>query len=197
MSTSSRRISLIVSGILATAVIAPAAPALAADAGIVGAVTAAQGTEEEAPKTHEEKLQEATELLTKITSQGGAVAYIQHEGEKALNESKLEEDELASFLQSTPDKEHAAKELQTAIEFSRKDATTVKERITDMLDTLTEQYSDAQTSKEEAFIQAAQKVQSAVNNLKLSAEWLAIMQKVATHFNVPTDGVKDAFTPNA
>lgn len=196
MSTSSRRISLIVSGILATAVIAPAAPALAADAGLAGAVAEAQGTEE-APKTHEEKLQEATELLTKITSQGGAVAYIQHEGEKALNESKLEEDELASFLQSTPDKEHAAKELQTAIEFSRKDATTVKERITDMLDTLTEQYSDAQTSKEEAFIQAAQKVQSAVNNLKLSAEWLAIMQKVATHFNVPTDGVKDAFTPNA
>lgn len=196
MSTSSRRISLIVSGILATTVIAPAAPALAADAGLVGAVAEAQGTEE-APKTHEEKLQEATELLTKITSQGGAVAYIQHEGEKALNESKLEEDELASFLQSTPDKEHAAKELQTAIEFARKDATTVKERITDMLSTLTEQYSDAQTSKEEAFIQAAQKVQSAVSDLKLSAEWLAIMQKVATHFNVPTDGVKDAFTPNA
>lgn len=195
MSMSSRRISLIVSGVLATAVIAPAAPALAADAGLVNAVTAAQDTEE-APKTHEEQLREATDLLTKITSQGGAVAYIQHEGEKALNESKLEEDELASFLQSTPDKEHAAKELQTAIEFSRKDATTVKERITDMLDTLTEQYSDAQTSKEEAFIQAAQKVQSAVNNLKLSAEWLAIMQKVATHFNVPTDGVKDAFTPN-
>lgn len=196
MSTSSRRISLIVSGILATAVIAPAAPALAADAGLAGAVAEAQGTEE-APKTHEEKLQEATKLLTKITSQGGAVAYIQHEGEKALNESKLEEDELGSFLQSTPDKEHAAKELQTAIEFARKDATTVKERITDMLSTLTEQYSDAQTSKEEAFIQAAQKVQSAVSDLKLSAEWLAIMQKVATHFNVPTDGVKDAFTPNA
>ncbi|MBH5296283.1 hypothetical protein QP992_10040 [Corynebacterium ulcerans] len=196
MSTSSRRISLIVSGILATAVIAPAAPALAADAGLVNAVTAAQDTEE-APKTHEEKLQEATELLTKITSQGGAVAYIQHEGEKALNESTLEEDELASFLQSTPDKEHAAKELQTAIEFARKDATTAKEHITDMLSTLTEQYSDAQTSKEEAFIQAAQKVQSAISNLKLSAEWLAIMQKVATHFNVPTDGIKDAFTPNA
>ncbi|AEG84888.1 hypothetical protein [Corynebacterium ulcerans] len=196
MSTSSRRISLIVSGILATAIIAPAAPALAADAGLVNAVTAAQDAEE-APKTHEEKLQEATELLTKITSQGGAVAYIQHEGEKALNESTLEEDELASFLQSTPDKEHAAKELQTAIEFARKDATTLKERITDMLDTLTEQYSDAQTSKEEAFIQAAQKVQSAISNLKLSAEWLAIMQKVATHFNVPTDGIKDAFTPNA
>ncbi|WP_232240271.1 hypothetical protein [Corynebacterium ulcerans] len=193
---SSRRISLIVSGILATAIIAPAAPALAADAGLVNAVTAAQDAEE-APKTHEEKLQEATELLTKITSQGGAVAYIQHEGEKALNESTLEEDELASFLQSTPDKEHAAKELQTAIEFARKDATTLKERITDMLDTLTEQYSDAQTSKEEAFIQAAQKVQSAISNLKLSAEWLAIMQKVATHFNVPTDGIKDAFTPNA
>lgn len=196
MSTSSRRISLIISGILATALIAPATPALAADVGLVGAVTAAQDTEE-APKTHEEKLQEATDLLTKITSQGGAVAYIQHEGEKALNESTLEEDELASFLQSTPNKEHAAKELQTAIEFSRNDATTVKERITDMLSALTEQYSDAQTSKEEAFIQAAQKVQSAVNNLKLSAEWLAIMQKVATHFNVPTDGVKDAFTPNA
>lgn len=196
MSTSSRRISLIVSGILATAVIAPAAPALAADAGLVNAVTAAQDIEE-APKTHEEKLQEATELLTKITSQGGAVAYIQHEGEKALNESTLEEDELASFLQSTPDKEHAAKELQTAIEFARKDATTAKEHITDMLSTLTEQYSDAQTSKEEAFIQAAQKVQSAISNLKLSAEWLAIMQKVATHFNVPTDGIKDAFTPNA
>ncbi|MBH5298927.1 hypothetical protein I8F74_09795 [Corynebacterium ulcerans] len=196
MSMSSRRISLIVSGILATAIIAPAAPALAADAGLVNAVTAAQDAEE-APKTHEEKLQEATELLTKITSQGGAVAYIQHEGEKALNESTLEEDELASFLQSTPDKEHAAKELQTAIEFARKDATTLKERITDMLDTLTEQYSDAQTSKEEAFIQAAQKVQSAISNLKLSAEWLAIMQKVATHFNVPTDGIKDAFTPNA
>lgn len=196
MSTSSRRISLIVSGILATALIAPATPALAADAGLVGAVATTQDTEE-APKPHEEKLQEATDLLTKITSQGGAVAYIQHEGEKALNESKLEEDELASFLQSTPDKEHAAKELQTAIEFARKDATTVKERITDMLSTLTEQYSDAQTSKEEAFIQAAQKVQSAVSNLKLSAEWLAIMQKVATHFNVPTDGVKDAFTPNA
>ncbi|BAM28373.1 hypothetical protein [Corynebacterium ulcerans] len=196
MSTPSRRISLIVSGILATAVIAPAAPALAADAGLVNAVTAAQDTEE-APKTHEEKLQEATELLTKITSQGGAVAYIQHEGEKALNESTLEEDELASFLQSTPDKEHAAKELQTAIEFARKDATTAKEHITDMLSTLTEQYSDAQTSKEEAFIQAAQKVQSAISNLKLSAEWLAIMQKVATHFNVPTDGIKDAFTPNA
>ncbi|AEG82558.1 putative secreted protein [Corynebacterium ulcerans 809] len=196
MSTSSRRISLIVSGILATAIIAPAAPALAADAGLVNAVTAAQDAEE-APKTHEEKLQEATELLTKITSQGGAVAYIQHEGEKALNESTLEEDELASFLQSTPDKEHAAKELQTAIEFARKDATTAKEHITDMLSTLTEQYSDAQTSKEEAFIQAAQKVQSAISNLKLSAEWLAIMQKVATHFNVPTDGIKDAFTPNA
>lgn len=196
MSTPSRRISLIVSGILATAVIAPAAPALAADAGLVNAVTAAQDTEE-APKTHEEKLQEATELPTKITSQGGAVAYIQHEGEKALNESTLEEDELASFLQSTPDKEHAAKELQTAIEFARKDATTAKEHITDMLSTLTEQYSDAQTSKEEAFIQAAQKVQSAISNLKLSAEWLAIMQKVATHFNVPTDGIKDAFTPNA
>lgn len=196
MSTPSRRISLIVSGILATAVIAPAAPALAADAGLVNAVTAAQDTEE-APKTHEEKLQEATELLTKITSQGGAVAYIQHEGEKALNESTLEEDELASFLQSTPDKEHAAKELQTAIEFARKDTTTAKEHITDMLSTLTEQYSDAQTSKEEAFIQAAQKVQSAISNLKLSAEWLAIMQKVATHFNVPTDGIKDAFTPNA
>ncbi|BDV26863.1 hypothetical protein VH13_10095 [Corynebacterium ulcerans] len=196
MSTSSRRISLIVSGILATALIAPATPALAADAGLVGAVATTQDTEE-APKPHEEKLQEATDLLTKITSQGGAVAYIQHEGEKALNESKLEEDELASFLQSTPDKEHAAKELQTAIEFARKDATTVKERITDMLSTLTEQYSDAQTSKEEAFIQAAQKVQSAVSDLKLSAEWLAIMQKVATHFNVPTDGVKDAFTPNA
>lgn len=196
MSTSSRRISLIVSGILATAIIAPAAPALAADAGLVNAVTAAQDAEE-APKTHEGKLQEATELLTKITSQGGAVAYIQHEGEKALNESTLEEDELASFLQSTPDKEHAAKELQTAIEFARKDATTLKERITDMLDTLTEQYSDAQISKEEAFIQAAQKVQSAISNLKLSAEWLAIMQKVATHFNVPTDGIKDAFTPNA
>lgn len=196
MSTSSRRISLIVSGILATAVIAPAAPALAADAGLVNAVTAAQDTEE-APKTHEEKLQEATELLTKITSQGGAVAYIQHEGEKALNESTLEEDELASFLQSTPDKEHAAKELQTAIEFARKDATTAKEHITDMLSTLTEQYSDAQTSKEEAFIQDAQKVQSAISNLKLSAEWLAIMQKVATHFNVPTDGIKDAFAPNA
>lgn len=196
MSTPSRRISLIVSGILATAVIAPAAPALAADAGLVNAVTAAQDTEE-APKTHEEKLQEATELLTKITSQGGAVAYIQHEGEKALNESTLEEDELASFLQSTPDKEHAAKELQTAIEFARKDATTAKEHITDMLSTLTEQYSDVQTSKEEAFIQAAQKVQSAISNLKLSAEWLAIMQKVATHFNVPTDGIKDAFTPNA
>ncbi|PLV98504.1 hypothetical protein BRL53_10085 [Corynebacterium ulcerans] len=196
MSTSSRRISLIVSGILATAIIAPAAPALAADAGLVNAVTAAQDAEE-APKTHEEKLQEATELLTKITSQGGAVAYIQHEGEKALNESTLEEDELASFLQSTPDKEHAAKELQTAIEFARKDATIAKKHITDMLSTLTEQYSDAQTSKEEAFIQAAQKVQSAISNLKLSAEWLAIMQKVATHFNVPTDGVKDAFTPNA
>ncbi|AKN78039.1 hypothetical protein [Corynebacterium ulcerans] len=196
MSTSSRRISLIVSGILATAIIAPAAPALAADAGLVNAVTAAQDAEE-APKTHEEKLREATELLTKITSQGGAVAYIQHEGEKALNESTLEEDELASFLQSTPDKEHAAKELQTAIEFARKDATTAKEHITDMLSTLTEQYSDAQTSKEEAFIQAAQKVQSAISNLKLSAEWLAIMQKVATHFNVPTDGIKDAFTPNA
>lgn len=196
MSTSSRRISLIVSGILATAIIAPAAPALAADAGLVNAVTAAQDAEE-APKTHEEKLQEATELLTKITSQGGAVAYIQHEGEKALNESTLEEDELASFLQSTPDKEHAAKELQTAIEFARKDATTAKKHITDMLDTLTEQYSDAQTSKEEAFIQAAQKVQSSVGDLKLSAEWLAIMQKVATHYGVPTDGIKDAFTPNA
>lgn len=196
MSMSSRRISLIVSGILATAIIAPAAPALAADAGLVNAVTAAQDAEE-APKTHEEKLQEATELLTKITSQGGAVAYIQHEGEKALNESTLEEDELASFLQSTPDKEHAAKELQTAIEFARKDATIAKKHITDMLSTLTEQYSDAQTSKEEAFIQAAQKVQSAISNLKLSAEWLAIMQKVATHFNVPTDGIKDAFTPNA
>ncbi|WP_431638782.1 hypothetical protein ACP8NE_10640 [Corynebacterium ulcerans] len=195
MSTSSRRISLIVSGILATAVIAPAAPALAADAGLAGAVAEAQGTEE-APKTHEEKLQEATELLTKITSQGGAVAYIQHEGQEVLNNYAPGEGEIESFIQSTPDKNHSEEQLREAIDATREDATTVKERITDMLDTLTEQYSDAQTSKEEAFIQAAQKVQSAVNNLKLSAEWLAIMQKVATHFNVPTDGVKDAFTPN-
>ncbi|AIU33601.1 MULTISPECIES: hypothetical protein [Corynebacterium] len=195
MSTSSRRISLIVSGILATAVIAPAAPALAADAGLAGAVAEAQGTEE-APKTHEEKLQEATELLTKITSQGGAVAYIQHEGKEVLNNYTPGEGEIESFIQSA-DRKHSEEQLQEAIDATREDATTVKERITDMLSTLTEQYSDAQTSKEEAFIQAAQKVQSAVSDLKLSAEWLAIMQKVATHFNVPTDGVKDAFTPNA
>ncbi|WP_230627134.1 hypothetical protein [Corynebacterium ulcerans] len=191
---SSRRISLIVSGVLATAVIAPAAPALAADAGLVNAVTAAQDTEE-APKTHEEQLREATDLLTKITSQGGAVAYIQHEGREVLNNYTPGEGEIESFIQSA-DRKHSEEQLQEAIDATREDATTVKERITDMLDTLTEQYSDAQTSKEEAFIQAAQKVQSAVNNLKLSAEWLAIMQKVATHFNVPTDGVKDAFTPN-
>lgn len=196
MSTSSRRISLIISGILATALIAPAAPALAADVGLVGAVTAAQDTEE-APKTHEEKLQEATDLLTKITSQGGAVAYIQHEGQEVLNNYAPGEGEIESFIQSTPDKTHSEEQLREAIDATRDDATTVKERITDMLSTLTEQYSDAQTSKEEAFIQAAQKVQSAVSDLKLSAEWLAIMQKVATHFNVPTDGVKDAFTPNA
>ncbi|AKA97570.1 Hypothetical protein CUL131002_2070 [Corynebacterium ulcerans] len=194
MSMSSRRISLIVSGVLATAVIAPAAPALAADAGLVNAVTAAQDTEE-APKTHEEQLREATDLLTKITSQGGAVAYIQHEGREVLNNYTPGEGEIESFIQSA-DRKHSEEQLQEAIDATREDATTVKERITDMLDTLTEQYSDAQTSKEEAFIQAAQKVQSAVNNLKLSAEWLAIMQKVATHFNVPTDGVKDAFTPN-
>ncbi|WP_225870165.1 hypothetical protein [Corynebacterium silvaticum] len=66
----------------------------------------------------------------------------------------------------------------------------------EMLDALTEQYFDAQTSKEEAFIQAVQKVQSAVKNMKVSAEWLAIMQKVAEHYSVPTDGIKDAFTPN-
>lgn len=39
----------------------------------------------------------------------------------------------------------------------------------EMLDALTEQYFDAQTSKEEAFIQAVQKVQSAVKNMKVSA----------------------------
>ncbi|QQU26687.1 hypothetical protein [Corynebacterium ulcerans] len=195
MSTSSRRISLIVSGILATAIIAPAAPALAADAGLVNAVTAAQDAEE-APKTHEEKLQEATELLTKITSQGGAVAYIQHEGREVLNNYTPGEGEIESFIQSA-DRKHSEEQLREAIDATREDATIAKKHITDMLDTLTEQYSDAQTSKEEAFIQAAQKVQSAISNLKLSAEWLAIMQKVATHFNVPTDGIKDAFTPNA
>ncbi|PME06795.1 hypothetical protein AY498_08370 [Corynebacterium ulcerans] len=195
MSTSSRRISLIVSGILATAIIAPAAPALAADAGLVNAVTAAQDAEE-APKTHEEKLQEATELLTKITSQGGAVAYIQHEGKEVLNNYAPGEGEIESFIQSA-DRKHSEEQLQEAIDATREDATIAKKHITDMLDTLTEQYSDAQTSKEEAFIQAAQKAQSAISNLKLSAEWLAIMQKVATHFNVPTDGIKDAFTPNA
>ncbi|WCV10635.1 hypothetical protein [Corynebacterium silvaticum] len=45
MSRSSRRIPFIVSGILAAAIISPAAPALAADTGLVDAVTATQDAE--------------------------------------------------------------------------------------------------------------------------------------------------------
>ncbi|WAE80810.1 hypothetical protein [Corynebacterium pseudotuberculosis] len=106
MSRSSRRLPFIISGILAAAIISPAAPAFAAPAAEDNILSELQALADAPTKTPEQKLQEAKQLLKEIEEKGGAAAYIKHEGEEALKAANPSQEELDSFIKSSP-KEHA------------------------------------------------------------------------------------------
>ncbi|AFM08235.3 hypothetical protein CP162_10060 [Corynebacterium pseudotuberculosis Cp162] len=198
MSRSSRRLPFIISGILAAAIISPAAPAFAAPAPAAsveddGILSELQALADAPTKTQEQKLQEAKQLLKKIKDQGGADAYIKHEGEEALKAANPDEEEVQSFIESTPDSNHAKEQLKTAIDATREEATKANQWIKK----LQEAEPKGSASNNGDFVRTAQKVQSTIDVMRLYADWLSTTEKVAKHYNVSTDGLKDAFTPTA
>ncbi|AFH91735.3 hypothetical protein A4R63_09840 [Corynebacterium pseudotuberculosis] len=188
MSRSSRQLPFIISGILAAAIISPAAPAFAAPAAEDNILSELQALADAPTKTPEQKLQEAKQLLKEIEEKGGAAAYIKHEGEEALKAANPSQEELDSFIKSSP-KEHAEKELKTAIDATREEATKANQYIKELKET--------KPQDSDAFVRAAQKVQSALYDMRLWADWLSTTEKVAKHYQLPTDDVANAFTPTA
>ncbi|AKP09542.1 Hypothetical protein Cp262_1911 [Corynebacterium pseudotuberculosis] len=191
MSRSSRRLPFIISGILAAAIISPAAPAFAAPAAEDNILSELQALADAPTKTPEQKLQEAKQLLKEIEEKGGAAAYIKHEGEEALKAAEPDDEVLKSFIENTPNKEHAEKELKTAIDATREEATKANQWIK-KLQEADPKGSDTNNSD---FVRAAQKVQSALYDMRLWADWLSTTEKVAKHYQLPTDDVANAFTP--
>ncbi|APA72405.1 hypothetical protein [Corynebacterium pseudotuberculosis] len=189
-SRSSRRLPFIISGILAAAIISPAAPAFAAPAAEDNILSELQALADAPTRTPEQKLQEAKQLLKKIEEKGGAAAYIKHEGEEALKAANPSQEELDSFIKSSP-KEHAEKELKTAIDATREEATKANQYIKE----LQEAEPKGSASNNDAFVRAAQKVQSTIDVMRLYADWLSTTEKVAKHYQLPTDDVANAFTP--